>query len=72
MSLLQYLQSFIWDKEETEIQVDEKSKRLKYLTCEILKNSKIKLKPTKKPTGVKLVIIKQLPKKTTTHLHNIV
>ena len=64
-----YLQSFIWDKEETEIQVDEKSKRLKYLTCETIKNSKIKLNPTNPPT-VKLVINKQLPKKTP-NLHNI-
>ena len=43
-----YLQSFIWEEEQKEIQVDEKQKRLKYLLLLQLKSSKIKLKPIKK------------------------
>jgi hypothetical protein len=44
-----YLQSLIWKEEEKEIQVDEKQKRLKYLTCEIIKKSNFKLKPINPP-----------------------
>jgi len=43
-----YLYSLIYSEEEKEQEVDEKQKRLKYLLCEQIKKSKIKLKPVKK------------------------
>jgi len=43
-----YLYSLIYNEEEKEQEVDEKQKRLKYLVCETIKKSKIKLKPVKK------------------------
>jgi len=43
-----YLYSLIYSEEEKEQAVDEKQKRLKYLVCETIKKSKIKLKPVKK------------------------
>jgi hypothetical protein len=41
-----YLLSFFY-KEEKEIQVDEKTKRQKYLVCQQIKSSKIRLKTNK-------------------------
>jgi len=43
-----YLYSLIYSEEEKEQEVDEKQKRLKYLVCETIKKSKIKLTPVKK------------------------
>jgi hypothetical protein len=45
-----YLQSFIWNEEvkDIEVDVDEKQKRRKYLLTEQIKSSKIRLKPVKK------------------------
>ena len=56
MSLYHYV-SWLWEEEE---QADENQKRQKYLVCEQIKNSKIKLKPIK-PTKVKKSKRKYLP-----------
>lgn len=42
--MINYLQYLLGYADLNEYEADEKSKRLKYLCCETIKNSKIKLK----------------------------
>ena len=63
----QYTLSLFYGEDIDTVTVDEKSRRAKYLTCEILKKSKIKLKPLPKDVQ-KAKIIQNIHRKQKSRL----